>query len=85
LTVGHGVYGAETLQVRPSAALEEVAAQVRQALARLVAEARDSGLAVGSPPVALAPEGAGTAHHRLNVPTPGRDRRGLATSRTSAP
>ena len=78
LTVGRGMYGAETLQVRPRGALEDVPGQVREALGPIVARAREHRLTVRprdtSPvdleasrdatpkPIALAPDGAWDGH-----------------------
>jgi SAM-dependent methyltransferase len=76
LAVGHGMYGADTLQVKAWGALEDVPGQLRDALRGIAAEARESGQAVGpheasrtpavasdlSPRVALAPEGVWDGH-----------------------
>ena len=47
LTVGHGMYGAQTLQVRPRGPLDRTPALVRDVLDDVLAEARKRGLGLG--------------------------------------
>jgi hypothetical protein len=47
LAVGHGMYGTETLLVRPRRPLDDVPAQLRGALQEIVSVARDHALTLG--------------------------------------
>jgi len=75
LAVGQGMYGADTLHVRPHGALDDTPAQLANVLGELVDRAREHGLLTGprvtshqtaagdpSPAVQLAPEGAWDGH-----------------------
>ena len=85
LAVGQGMYGADTLHVRPRGNLEDTPAQLTEALGELVDSAREQGLVVGPArrvalaggrrrPVADSAAGArgrvGRAHHRAGRTAP---------------
>ena len=59
LAVGQGMYGADTLHVRPRGNLEDTPAQLTEALGELVDTAREQGLAWGPRDASRSPAAAG--------------------------